>query len=218
MEFYRMDYTLSTFLPECSLSQEPKTKDQIEKKIGLPPSDNSMPVLMHLLMSFMKGIKTSNPEYESSAPPESPVQPPSSGVPVPGNMIPESDFPEKIQPVQADELSVEEKVESKEAPQVQSNPGRLAPIEPKADVGSSKPDVENVDGSLGGQPDDPEPNVNDSNDYSDDFGSNHEDMFQPDNPVPDISQNQPGSEIGSEFEVKTSTLTEEGYMNIEPIE
>jgi len=33
-------------------------------------------------------------------------------------MIPESDFPEKIQPVQADELSVEEKVESKEAPQV----------------------------------------------------------------------------------------------------
>lgn len=37
LEFYRMDYTLSTFLPECSLSQEPKTRQELEDKIGLQP-------------------------------------------------------------------------------------------------------------------------------------------------------------------------------------
>lgn len=50
-----MDYTLSTFLPECSLSQEPKSRDEIENKVGLPPSSTSMPLLMHLILSFQKG-------------------------------------------------------------------------------------------------------------------------------------------------------------------
>jgi hypothetical protein len=69
LEFYRMDYTLSTFLPECSLSQEPKTRNQIEEKIGLPPADSSMPIIMHLILSFMKGIRTTLVEPE-----EKPVQ------------------------------------------------------------------------------------------------------------------------------------------------
>ena len=58
LEFYRMDYTLSTFLPECSLSQDPKSRDQICEKIGLPQAEPSIPILMHLLLSFMKGLST----------------------------------------------------------------------------------------------------------------------------------------------------------------
>jgi len=60
LEFYRMDYTLSTFLPECSLSQEPKTRTELEEKIGLPPSNTSMPLLMHLILSFQKGVGGTN--------------------------------------------------------------------------------------------------------------------------------------------------------------
>ena len=56
LEFYRMDYTLSTFLPECSLSQEPKTRQELEDKIGLQPWNTSMPLLMHLILSFQKGV------------------------------------------------------------------------------------------------------------------------------------------------------------------
>ena len=44
-----MDYTLSTFLPECSLSQEPKTRQEIEQKVGLNACSTSMPLLMHLI-------------------------------------------------------------------------------------------------------------------------------------------------------------------------
>lgn len=56
LEFYRMDYTLSTFLPECSLSQEPKTRTEMEEKIGLPQWNTSMPLLMHLILWFQKGV------------------------------------------------------------------------------------------------------------------------------------------------------------------
>ena len=62
LEFYRMDYTLSTFLPECSLSQEPKTRKEIEDEVGLDPTDTSMPLLMHLILSFIKGVTTNLPE------------------------------------------------------------------------------------------------------------------------------------------------------------
>lgn len=58
LEFYRMDYTLSTFLPECSLSQEPKTRQELEEKVGLPPSNTSMPLLMNLIMGFQKGTNS----------------------------------------------------------------------------------------------------------------------------------------------------------------
>ena len=64
LEFYRMDYTLSTFLPECSLSQEPRSRPEIENQIGLPPAENSVPLLMHLLLSFTKGIRTSKEEEQ----------------------------------------------------------------------------------------------------------------------------------------------------------
>ena len=71
LEFYRMDYTLSTFLPECSLSQEPKTRNEIENQVGLDPTDTSMPLLMHLIVSFMKGVKTKLPNGDRPQPAES---------------------------------------------------------------------------------------------------------------------------------------------------
>ncbi len=55
LEFYRMDYTLSTFLPECSLSQEPKSRQEIEKNVGMEPSSTSMPLLMHLINNMKNG-------------------------------------------------------------------------------------------------------------------------------------------------------------------
>lgn len=55
LEFYRMDYTLSTFLPECSLSQEPKTRQEIEQKVGLDNCNTSMPLLMHLINAVKNG-------------------------------------------------------------------------------------------------------------------------------------------------------------------
>mmetsp|Transcript_30881 Transcript_30881/g.30429 ORF Transcript_30881/g.30429 Transcript_30881/m.30429 type:complete len:83 (+) Transcript_30881:205-453(+) len=61
LEFYRMDYTLSTFLPECSLSQEPKTRQEIEKNIGMEPSGTSMPLLMHLINSVKNGAAAKAP-------------------------------------------------------------------------------------------------------------------------------------------------------------
>lgn len=57
LEFYRMDYTLSTFLPECSLSQEPKTRQEIEQKVGLSSCNTSMPLLMHLINSVRNGAQ-----------------------------------------------------------------------------------------------------------------------------------------------------------------
>ena len=51
LEFYRMDYTLSTFLPECSLSQEPKTRPEKEKRLNMPSCNTSMPLLMILLIN-----------------------------------------------------------------------------------------------------------------------------------------------------------------------
>ena len=50
-----MDYTLSTFLPECSLSQEPKTRPEIEKRLNMPSCNTSMPLLMHLVNAIKNG-------------------------------------------------------------------------------------------------------------------------------------------------------------------
>lgn len=59
LEFYRMDYTLSTFLPECSLSQEPKSRPELEEKLGVTQSNSSMPLLMNLILNFQKGVTSS---------------------------------------------------------------------------------------------------------------------------------------------------------------
>lgn len=51
-----MDYTLSTFLPECSLSQEPKTRQEIEKRLNMPSCNTSMPLLMHAVNAIKNGL------------------------------------------------------------------------------------------------------------------------------------------------------------------
>lgn len=71
LEFYRMDYTLSTFLPECSLSQEPKTRTEIEKKVGLPASNTSMPLLMHLINAVKNGVANVPMQNNLVSPPAS---------------------------------------------------------------------------------------------------------------------------------------------------
>lgn len=106
-----MDYTLSTFLPECSLSNEPKVRTEIEGKIGLPPADSSVPLLMHLLISFMKGIGSSNQEEDKPSEPTRFSEPTGADPPVPSNLIPSEKIEEPV--VQSKEiLTAEEEVKS----------------------------------------------------------------------------------------------------------
>mmetsp|Transcript_9161 Transcript_9161/g.10371 ORF Transcript_9161/g.10371 Transcript_9161/m.10371 type:complete len:293 (+) Transcript_9161:199-1077(+) len=70
LEFYRMDYTLSTFLPECSLSQEPKSRADIEAKVGLNSSSTSMPLLMHLINNCKNGGGSAPPQTNNFIEPQ----------------------------------------------------------------------------------------------------------------------------------------------------
>ncbi len=54
LEHYKLDYSLSIFMPEVNLNQQQKVqKEEISQKVGLPPSDGQQPLLMQLLDSFM---------------------------------------------------------------------------------------------------------------------------------------------------------------------
>ena len=46
LEFYRMDYSLGVFMPECNLNKEPLRKNDLKKRSGLEEADTSMPLLM----------------------------------------------------------------------------------------------------------------------------------------------------------------------------
>ena len=54
LEFYKLDYTLSIFLPEAGLKQSQlvMNKEDIQNKIGLE-GDASKPMMMQLLESFI---------------------------------------------------------------------------------------------------------------------------------------------------------------------
>jgi hypothetical protein len=114
LEFYRMDYTLSTFLPECSLSNEPRSRPEIENKIGMPPADSSMPLLMHLILSFMKGVRTTLPGEEKEKPAPSPAKMEEAPVdpPLPGNLIPSDKKSEAEIEARSSVLTAEEEVKS----------------------------------------------------------------------------------------------------------
>lgn len=106
LEFYRMDYTLSTFLPECSLCHEPNSRSEIEAKVGLPPADTSIPLLMHLILSFMKGI-TTNLKEEEMKKPEPVVN--TTETPMPSGLLPADDKKEEIK---SSMLTVEDDVKA----------------------------------------------------------------------------------------------------------
>jgi lisH domain-containing protein FOPNL len=68
MEFLKMDYSLSVFIPECSISPERLKKDEILAKLGLSINNfnPNVPMLFFILHYFIDSIQ-SNPEkvYES---------------------------------------------------------------------------------------------------------------------------------------------------------
>lgn len=55
LEFYRMDYSLGVFMPECNLNKEPLRKNDLKKRSGLEEADTSMPLLMQMIKKFRAG-------------------------------------------------------------------------------------------------------------------------------------------------------------------
>ena len=70
LEFYKLDYTLSIYMPETNLNaQQVMSKDELQSKVGVANTAEHKPVLMHLLESFMAaegpvkgGIDLSSPD------------------------------------------------------------------------------------------------------------------------------------------------------------
>lgn len=68
MEYFRMDYSLSVFIPECSISPERIKKDELHARLGLNVSgfNSDFPFIYFIIHYFMESIQA-NPEkvYES---------------------------------------------------------------------------------------------------------------------------------------------------------
>ena len=62
LEFYKMDYTLQIFVPECNLPTESKMKDRLPGLLGVNKdmSRGKAPLMMQLIQMIKSGIK-SNP-------------------------------------------------------------------------------------------------------------------------------------------------------------
>jgi len=63
MEYFRMDYSLSVFIPECSISPERLKKEEIHARLGLNLNgfNTDLPFLYFIINYFMESIQT-NPE------------------------------------------------------------------------------------------------------------------------------------------------------------
>ena len=58
LEFYKLDYTLSIYLPEVNLNtQQVMTKEELSSKIGLENAEQKKPLLMQLLEGFISNEK-----------------------------------------------------------------------------------------------------------------------------------------------------------------
>jgi len=66
LEYFKMDYSLSVFIPECSISPERLKKDEIHARLGLNPGTISteLPFLYHIIYYFIESVQT-NPEKVS---------------------------------------------------------------------------------------------------------------------------------------------------------
>ena len=68
MEYFRMDYSLSIFIPECGISPERLKKEEIFGKMGFQGSNESLlsqmqlPFLYYVMFYFIESIKE-NPEH-----------------------------------------------------------------------------------------------------------------------------------------------------------
>ena len=56
LEFYRLDYTLSIYMPEVNLSQQQAmSKEELQHKVGLgSKSDDTKPLMVQVLENFLK--------------------------------------------------------------------------------------------------------------------------------------------------------------------
>ena len=62
MEYFRMDYSLSIFIPECGISPERLKKEEIYSKVGLGNNEDSLnklqlPFLYYIMLFFIQSVK-----------------------------------------------------------------------------------------------------------------------------------------------------------------
>ncbi len=72
LEFYRMDYSLGVYLPECNLSKDPLRVNDLKKRSGLENADTQMPLLMQMIRRFKAGAPSSS--VSPAPPPVAPVK------------------------------------------------------------------------------------------------------------------------------------------------
>ncbi len=59
MEYFRMDYSLSVFIPECSISPERLKKDEINARLGLNPGaiNSDIPFIYYIIHYFLESVQ-----------------------------------------------------------------------------------------------------------------------------------------------------------------
>lgn len=55
LEFYKMDFTLQIFVPECNLPFNDRVADRLESKLGLKRADPAVPALVQIMQAFQRG-------------------------------------------------------------------------------------------------------------------------------------------------------------------
>jgi FGFR1 oncogene partner len=67
LEFYKLDYTLSIFLPEANLNNvQASTKEELSKKFGLSEIPSTKPVMMQLLENLLSNEIPHAPEFSGA--------------------------------------------------------------------------------------------------------------------------------------------------------
>ena len=73
LEFYKLDYSLSIFLPESGLKQG-GNKEELIKKVGLETNEVSKPIMMQVLESYLSNEKPPQGILNNLAELEKPIQ------------------------------------------------------------------------------------------------------------------------------------------------
>jgi len=55
LEFYKMEFTLQIFVPECNLPPNDRVADRLETKLGLKRTESEVPALVQIMQRFQKG-------------------------------------------------------------------------------------------------------------------------------------------------------------------
>jgi FGFR1 oncogene partner len=56
MEYFRMDYSLSTFIPECSISPERLKREELIAKLGIKGASSDLPLLNMIVLYFIEAV------------------------------------------------------------------------------------------------------------------------------------------------------------------